>query len=110
MNIVHMDRLTRKDFIRILLDPKKGILTKKQNLFRQNNLTLAYDDLVVEKLIDNLDEKMGARGLQTALDDLIGTWEYDMIEGGFDEMYLHVGMFKGEPPILRRAGRKMKER
>lgn len=110
MNIVHMDRLTRKDFFRILLDSKHGILTKKQNLFRQNNLTLTYDDLVVEKLIDNLDEKMGARGIQTALDDLIGTWEYDMIEGGFDEMHLHVGMFEGEPPILRCTNRKMKER
>lgn len=110
MNIVHMDRLTRKDFLRILLNPKHGILTKKQNLFRQNNLTLAYDDLVVEKLIDNLDEKMGARGIQTTLDDLIGTWEYDMIEGGFDEMHLHVGIFEGEPPILRRTDRKMKER
>ena len=105
-----MERLTRKDFLRILLNPKHGILTKKQKLFRQNNLTLTYDDLVVEKLIDNLDEKMGARGIQAALDDLIGTWEYDMIEGGFDEMYLHVGMFEGEPPILGRTDRKMKER
>lgn len=110
VNIIHMDRLTREDFLHILLDSKHGILTKKQNLFRKNNLTLTYDDQVVEKLIDNLDEKMGARGLQTALDDLIGTSEYDMIEGGFDEMYLHVGMFEGEPPILRCTDRKTNER
>ena len=101
VNIIHMDRLTRADFLHILLDPKHGILTKKQNLFRKNNMTLAYDNQVVEKLIDNLDKKMGARGLQVALDALIGTCEYDMIEKGFDEMYLHIGMFEGEPPILR---------
>ena len=70
-NIVELENLTKKQYKKILLEPKNNIIEKFNNMLLPHNITLSIEDSIIDEIIDrSMDNKIGARSLQKNLDNL----------------------------------------
>ena len=70
--IVTLDSLDEDALIRILKEPKNSLIKQYQKLFELDNVKLSFDDEALHEIAQKaIDQKTGARGLRTILDDLL---------------------------------------
>ena len=70
--IVTLDSLDEDALIRILKEPKNSLIKQYQKLFELDNVKLSFDDEALHEIAQKaIDQKTGARGLRTILEDLL---------------------------------------
>ena len=70
--IVTLDSLDEDALIRILKEPKNSLIKQYQKLFELDNVKLSFDDEALHEIAQKAsDQKTGARGLRTILEDLL---------------------------------------
>lgn len=74
---VNLDALNRKDFLRILTEPKNALLLQYAALLKTEGVTLVFSDDAVEKIaeiaqeVNDRTENIGARRLHTIMERLL---------------------------------------
>jgi len=69
---VELTPLGRDDFLRILTEPKNALARQFERFFRMDNVDLVFTSEALEAISETaLEEKTGARGLRTVLEDLL---------------------------------------
>lgn len=67
--IVSMNELSRKDLHDILTKTPRSIINQYQKLFAMDNISLSFDDALLDDIVDSvLQKKTGARGLKGLLE------------------------------------------
>ncbi|MEZ4524656.1 MAG: ATP-dependent protease ATPase subunit HslU [Desulfobacterales bacterium] len=79
---VELDSLSRKDFIRILTEPRNALLLQYTALLRTEGIDLVFEDSAVEQIatdaeeVNNMTENIGARRLHTIMECLLEDFLY----------------------------------
>ena len=69
---VSLDMLTREDLIRILTEPKNAIIKQYQKFFALDKVELIFRDDALSAAADlAINQKTGARGLRTIIEDVL---------------------------------------
>jgi len=69
---VALDGLGKKDFLRILQEPKNSLIRQYKKLFAMDGCTLVFEDAGLEMIADiALDRKIGARGLRDVFERVL---------------------------------------
>ena len=69
---VSLDKLTKDDLKRILVEPKNAIVKQYQKFFALDKVELAFHDDALDAAADlALKQKTGARGLRTIIEDVL---------------------------------------
>jgi len=74
---VELDSLDRRDFVRILTEPKNALLLQYIALLRTEGVEVAFEDAAVERIaaiaeeVNNATENIGARRLHTIMEYLL---------------------------------------
>jgi ATP-dependent Clp protease ATP-binding subunit ClpX len=69
---VSLDLLTREDLIRILTEPKNAIIKQYQKFFALDKVELIFRDDALSSAADMaINQKTGARGLRTIIEDVL---------------------------------------
>jgi len=74
---VELDSLGRKEFVRILTEPKNALLLQYMALLRTEGIDMIFEDGAVERIaaiaeeVNNLTENIGARRLHTIMECLL---------------------------------------
>jgi ATP-dependent Clp protease ATP-binding subunit ClpX len=69
---VSLDMLTREDLIRILTEPKNAIIKQYQKFFALDKVELIFRDDALSAAADMaINQKTGARGLRTIIEDVL---------------------------------------
>ena len=99
---VHMDNIDRKMMKRILINPSNGLLTQRMRLFEKDGLEMRVaGDSVIEKLVDQIMENhSGVRGVREKLDAMVGSYDYDMLEDGYQIMVIDENVLNGGKPVF----------
>ena len=70
--IVTLDSLDEDALIRILKEPKNSLIKQYQKLFELDNVKLTFEEKALHEIAQKaIDQKTGARGLRTILEDLL---------------------------------------
>lgn len=78
-SVVTLEALTEEDFRRILTEPKNAIITQYKKLFKMDNVDLVFsDEAIVEVAKNAVKRKTGARGLKTAIEEILGNVMFDI--------------------------------
>ncbi|MGE0083311.1 MAG: ATP-dependent protease ATPase subunit HslU [Desulfococcaceae bacterium] len=79
---VELDSLSRKDFVRILTEPRNALLLQYTALLRTEGIDLVFEDSAVEQIatdaeeVNNMTENIGARRLHTIMECLLEDFLY----------------------------------
>ncbi len=74
---VELDRLTEKDFQRILTEPKNALIRQYQALMKTERIGLVFEDAAIKEIahlswvVNERTEDIGARRLQTVMEKLL---------------------------------------
>ena len=70
--IVSLDALDEDSLVRILKEPKNSVINQYQKLFDLDNVKLSFEDDAIEAIAKKaIEQKTGARGLRTILENLL---------------------------------------
>ncbi len=70
--IVSLDALDEDSLVRILKEPKNSVIRQYQKLFDLDNVKLSFEDEAIEAIAKKaIEQKTGARGLRTILENLL---------------------------------------
>ena len=70
--IVSLDALDEDSLVRILKEPKNSVIKQYQKLFDLDNVKLSFEDEAIEAIAKKaIEQKTGARGLRTILENLL---------------------------------------
>ena len=70
--IVTLDSLDEDALIRILKEPKNSLIKQYQKLFELDNVKLTFEEKALHEIAQKaIEQKTGARGLRTILEDLL---------------------------------------
>jgi ATP-dependent Clp protease ATP-binding subunit ClpX len=73
--------ITKKDMVRILLEPKNSLIKQYQKLFKIDNATLMFEQEALEAIAQKaIDRKTGARGLRSILEETLLEVMYELPE------------------------------
>ena len=76
---VSLDKLTEKQFIQILLEPKDSIIKQYTKLFKLDGINLTFDDNAIKEIAHRAYEKdIGARGLRSILEKIMNKYMYEL--------------------------------
>ena len=103
-HFVHMDKIDRNTMKHILINPENGLLTKRAEMLWRDGLVLKVEsDEVIECILDEIMErKSGVRGVEEMLKNIIGVYDYNMIEQGYRIMVIGKDVICGAPPRLEK--------
>ena len=102
--IVRLEKLDRDALRAILLHDKVGAIALKKKEYKEDELELAIDPDVIDEIVERVwQQNLGARGITNVVEDIVGNYNYEMIEQGYSHIRIHAGVLKGEPPILGRS-------
>lgn len=77
--IVTLDKLTEKQFIQILLEPKDSIINQYTKLMKMDNINLTFDKEAIKEIAHKAYEKdTGARGLRSILEKIMNSYMYEL--------------------------------
>ncbi len=77
--IVALDALDQKALVKILTEPKNAIVKQYQKLLSQDKVELSFTDDALEAVADRaLNQKTGARGLRTIIEETLLDVMYDI--------------------------------
>ncbi|NIS18020.1 MAG: ATP-dependent protease ATPase subunit HslU [candidate division Zixibacteria bacterium] len=85
---VELDSLSKDEFIRILTEPKNALVKQYIALMETEGVDLSFDDAAIEEVAEIADtvnsrsENIGARRLQTVMNNLLEEEMFDLPEGG----------------------------
>ncbi len=69
---VALDQLSRSELIRILTEPKNAVIKQYQRLFKTDDVELSFTEDALEEIATQAERrKTGARGLKTAIENLL---------------------------------------
>lgn len=70
--IVSLDALDEDSLVRILKEPKNSVIKQYQKLFDLDNVKLSFEDEAIDAIAKKaIEQKTGARGLRTILENLL---------------------------------------
>jgi ATP-dependent Clp protease ATP-binding subunit ClpX len=76
--ITHLDPLDRQTLRQILTEPKNAIIKQYIKLFAMDGVTLSFDDVTLEYIVDKAVEyKLGARGLRSIVEAIMTDAMFD---------------------------------
>ena len=102
--IVQLERLDKDAIRSILLHDKVGAIAIKKQEYKEDELELFIDPEVVDEIVERVwEQNLGARGITNVVEDVVGNFNYEMIEQGYSYIRIHAGVLSGEPPILGRS-------
>ncbi len=77
--VLHLNKLTREDYINILLSSKESIIKEYKKLLSYSGVSLEVDKTVIEMIADNAVKKdFGARGLNHVLENIFEEIKYEI--------------------------------
>ena len=77
--VVHLNKLTRNDYIDILLKSKDSVINEYRNLLSYSGVSLDIDEDVIELIADDAVKKdVGARGLDHTLESVFEDIKYEV--------------------------------
>ena len=100
-----MKRLEAEDLKRILLHDETGVIKQKQEIFKKDGLELIVDDDVYDLLAQKMyEENLGARSARNIVEDLLGSYSFDMLFHGYKKIRIHAGVItRKEEPYFERG-------
>lgn len=82
--IVQLNKLTKEDFKRILIEPKNSIVDQYKKLLRLNNIELEFSEEYLDKIVDKVfSSKKGARALRGEIEKSMRNIIYEINEENF---------------------------
>ncbi len=76
--LCHLDPLDKVILKRILVEPKNALIKQYIHLFSLEDITLSFDDEVIDMIVDTAFElKLGARGLRSICESIMIDYMYD---------------------------------
>lgn len=106
--VVRMNRLGKEELKKILLHEKTGVIRQKQKVFAKDGLKLVVEEEVYDLLAEKMyEEDLGARSARNMMEQVIGTYHFDMLLYGYHKMIIHPGVIlrKEKPYFERREER-----
>lgn len=102
--IVQMDRLGSDQMKSILLHEKIGPISKKKSEYAVDGLTLEIDENVLDMLVEKImRQNLGVRSAVNVLNEMLGSYSFDMLMNDYDTIRIHSGMIcNDEPPIFEK--------
>ena len=103
-HFVHMEKIDRSTMKHILINPENGLLTQRAEMLLRDGLVLKVEnDEVIERILDRIMERRsGVRGVEEMLKNIIGVYDYNMIEQGYRIMVIDKDVIYGAPPRLEK--------
>ena len=87
--LTYLDPLDKNALRRILIEPKNSIIKQYVRLFEMDDVTLTFDDDVLDYIVEKAIEfKLGARGLRSIAETIMMDAMFDMPSS--DEKTLHI--------------------
>ncbi|MDP6684961.1 MAG: ATP-dependent protease ATPase subunit HslU [Candidatus Marinimicrobia bacterium] len=84
---VEMDKLTTKDFVKILTHPKSALIKQYQALLEAEGVTLSFQKSAIKAIaeiateVNTKTENIGARRLHTIMTTLLDEYMYEKVKG-----------------------------
>ena len=80
--ITHLESLGRDDLERILTQPKNALLKQYRKIFQWDDIEFSFDEKAIDLIIDKtLEFKLGARGLKSICERVLGDFMYELPSG-----------------------------
>ena len=100
--ITTLNKISVKDMVRILLEPKNSLVKQYQALFELDNVTLTFDDEALEAIAKKaIERKTGARGLRSIMEEILLDIMYQLPELEGYEIVITKDVVEGqEEPLL----------
>jgi len=77
--LTYLEPLDRKALRAILTEPKNAIIKQYIKMFAMDNITLTFDEAVLDYIVDKaIEYKLGARGLRSISEDIMIDAMYEM--------------------------------
>jgi ATP-dependent Clp protease ATP-binding subunit ClpX len=77
--IAVLDEITKDEMVRILKEPKNSLIKQYQELFHMDNADIEFEDEVLKIIAQRaIEEKTGARGLRSILENILLDMMYDL--------------------------------
>jgi len=102
--ITTLNKITVKDMVRILVEPKNSLVKQYQALFELDDVKLTFEDSALEKIAQKaLERKTGARGLRSILESILLDIMYQLPELSGYEIVITEDVVDGnsEPLLLK---------
>ena len=106
--LTYMDKLSKEALRRILTEPKNAIVRQYQRLFEMDGVALAFDDDVLDYIVDKAVEfKLGARGLRSLCEAIMMDTMFEVPSSGAKSFRVTLDYARGK--IERAAFAELKE-
>ncbi|MBP3534042.1 MAG: ATP-dependent Clp protease ATP-binding subunit ClpX [Alistipes sp.] len=106
--LTYMDKLSKEALRRILTEPKNAIVRQYQRLFEMDGVALAFDDDVLDYIVDKAVEfKLGARGLRSLCEAIMMDTMFEVPSSGEKSFRVTLDYARGK--IERAAFAELKE-
>lgn len=106
--LTYMDKLSKEALRKILTEPKNAIVRQYQRLFEMDGVALAFDDDVLDYIVDKAVEfKLGARGLRSLCEAIMMDTMFEVPSSGEKSFRVTLDYARGK--IERAAFAELKE-
>ena len=77
--ITTLEPLDTNDIVRIMVEPKNSVVKQYQALFEMDGVKLEFEDLALKAAAQKaIDQKTGARGIKSIIEDVLGDIMFDI--------------------------------
>ena len=77
--LTHLDPLDRSALLRILTEPKNALVKQYQELFKMDDVELAFEQEALDAIVDKAIEfKLGARGLRSIVESIMNDIMFEL--------------------------------
>lgn len=107
-HIIRLNGLDDNQLKAVLLHPQRGVLAKKKKEFESEGLSFEIAPEVIDWIVHEIiRENLGARSVLNVVENLLGNYEFEMIESGATHMKIHRGVVYGELPYFEKCSNKI---
>ena len=110
--IAPLNKVSKKDLVRILVEPENSLLSQYQNFFKREGTKLNVTQTALESIAEHsIKMKTGARGLRTILHGSLMETMYDLpSEDNIEEVNISKETIEGkEKPVIKKKGARSKK-
>ena len=95
--LTYLDPLDRSALRAILTEPKNAIIKQYIKMFAMDNITLTFDDDVLDYIVDKaIEYKLGARGLRSITEDIMIDAMFELPSSGKTNFYVDLDYAKSK--------------
>ena len=88
---VHVNKLTKDDFKRILTEPKNAILKQYKELFKIDGIELEFDKEAIEYISEKASEDcIGARGIRSIIEKIMNKYMFELPKSDVKQLKINV--------------------